>query len=72
MSKIKDKLAELIDQNNTRVKQVDEMGMQIEQLKTNIAALKEEHDFTRGKIAALQELEEADNEKAATTKTKKG
>jgi len=71
MSNIKDKLAELIDQNNTRVKQVDEMGMQIEQLKTNIAALKEEHDFTRGKIAALQELDETADKKPAV-KTKKG
>ena len=45
--------------------------MQIEQLKTGIATLKEQHDFTRGQISALQEIEEPTTTKAATTKTKK-
>ena len=57
MSKIKEKLEVLVNQNNERVQKVDEMTGQIKQLEQAITALKEAHDFTRGQIAALQELE---------------
>ncbi len=71
MSKIKDKLAALIEENNSRVQKVEEMTMQIETLKTGIATLKEQHDFTRGQISALQDLEEGDS-KEKKAETKKG
>ena len=56
MSKGNDKLETLINENNERVKKVQELTEQVEQCKAAIAALKEEHDFTRGQITMLQEI----------------
>ena len=63
MSKIEEKLKTLIEQNQERAKKVEELTNQIENFKQGIAALKEEHDFTRGQIVALQDLssEESDS-----------
>jgi peptidoglycan hydrolase CwlO-like protein len=71
---LKSKLSKLIESNNERVKKVDEMSGQIEQLKTGIATLKEQHDFTRGQISALQDLETDEDATTPTTdeKVKKG
>ena len=77
MKAIDDKIKTLMEENNARVKKVEELTQQIEAFKQGIAAVKEEHDFTRGQIVALQELkqdaaQEATSKKVSTKKAKKG
>ena len=67
MSNIDDKIKELVEQNNDRVKKVEELTQQIESFKQGIAQIKEEHDFTRGQIVALQGLQ---NDDSSTAKPK--
>ena len=50
------KLDSLVAENNERVQKVEELSQQIEQCKAAINKLKEDHDFTRGKITLLTEL----------------
>tara|TARA_B100000131_G_C17779968_1_gene476853 strand:+ start:109 stop:318 length:210 start_codon:yes stop_codon:yes gene_type:complete len=51
-----EKLEGLVAENNERVKKVEQLTDQIEQCKAAINQLKEEHDFTRGKITLLNDL----------------
>ena len=55
--KTDDRLQKLVKENNERVKKVEELTQQVEQCKAAIATLKEEHDYTRGQINLLQELD---------------
>ena len=68
---IKDKISTLVTANNERVQKVDELTNQIENIKAAIAGLKEQHDFTRGQIAALQGVE-GESAEPVDKKTKKG
>ena len=52
-----ERLNNLVEQQNDRVRKVDELTQQIEQCKAAIQQLKEEHDYTRGQINLLQELD---------------
>lgn len=65
MSKTKDKLEKLIQDNQERAKRVEEMVSQIAALREAINTIKEEHDFTRGQIVALEELLNEEPEKDA-------
>ena len=56
-SQSNDRLNKLVEQQNDRVRKVDELTQQIEQCKAAIQQLKEEHDYTRGQINLLQELD---------------
>tara|TARA_B100000131_G_C17745432_1_gene462899 strand:+ start:101 stop:316 length:216 start_codon:yes stop_codon:yes gene_type:complete len=71
MSKIEEKLKTLIEQNTERAKKVEELTNQIEQFKQGIQVLKEEHDFTRGQIVALQDLAAESEESDSKSKGKK-
>jgi len=53
---LQDKLTSLIDENEKRLGQVQQWNDTITELRTAIARAKEEHDFTRGKINAIEEL----------------
>ena len=57
-NQIDEKIKALVEANNDRVKKVEELTQQIESFKQGIAQIKEEHDFTRGQIVALQGLED--------------
>ena len=70
MKAIDDKIKTLMEENNARVKKVEELTQQIEAFKQGIAAVKEEHDFTRGQIVALQELKQDTVKKVSTKKAK--
>lgn len=50
------KLATLVDENEKRLAQVQKWNDTITELRGAIAKAKEDHDFTRGKITALEEL----------------
>ena len=55
------KLATLVDENEKRLAQVQQWNDTITELRGAIAKAKEDHDFTRGKINALEELVSNDN-----------
>ena len=70
-SQSNDRLNKLVEQQNDRVRKVDELTQQIEQCKAAIQQLKEEHDYTRGQINLLQELDkEAMDSKTEKVKAK--
>ena len=57
------KLDELVAANNDRVKKVQELQDQMAQIREAVSVLKEEHDFTRGQITLLQEMEGSEDTK---------
>ena len=70
MSNVDDKLNKLTEENNARVKKVEELSQQIEACKQAIAQLKEEHDFTRGQIVLMNEIKSEENTSSTKAKTK--
>lgn len=53
---LKKKVTKLQVENEAIIKEVQGMQEQINQLQQNIAAKKEQHDFQRGKLNAIEEL----------------
>lgn len=65
LTKVREKLGKLTEEQAAREQQVAQWQEQIDKLTMAIRQTKEAHDYSRGQIAALQELLTDDGETVA-------